>query len=195
MIAGKRDDMDSKRIFLLPVIISIIGHTALITASSMVDLRNDQNVEKLFTVQIEQPSSSVEPRKEENPANEKRPAGNNRSINPPPETAREDTVDIGSADVKYAAYLSEVKKKILRIWKYPAAAYEKNEEGVVVIKLSIDAGGALTQITLVNSSGFDSLDSGTLDVVNAAAPFQPLPGQYELSRLHIIASFNYRIKD
>lgn len=195
MITRKRDDMDSKRIFLLPVIISIIGHTALITVSSMVDLRDDQKVEKLFTVQIEQPPPSVAPEQEENPANEKKPAGENRNINPLPESAREDTVDIGSADVKYAAYLSEVKKKIMRIWKYPAAAYEKNEEGVVVIKLSIDAGGALTQVTLVNSSGFAGLDSGTLDVVNAAAPFQPLPGQYELSRLHIIASFNYRMKD
>jgi len=103
-------------------------------------------------------------------------------------------VDLGSSDVKYAAYLSGVKQKILRIWKYPEAAYKMEEEGVVVVKMSIDANGRLSQVALMNSSGFIHLDSSTLDVARAAGPFQPLPRQYDLSRLHIIASFNYRIE-
>jgi len=186
--------MDSKKIFLWPVIISIIGHIVLITVSSMVDLRDNVKAAEIFTVQITQPPPAVEPKKEEKTAREKIPQ-KAEEAKPVPEGGREETVDIGSSDVKYAAYLSGLKKKIMRIWKYPAGAYEKSEEGEVVIKISIDANGTLAQAALMTSSGFVNLDSGTLAVIQAAAPFQPLPTQYELSRLHIVASFRYRMKD
>jgi TonB family protein len=62
----------------------------------------------------------------------------------------------------------------------------------VVILMSINADGSLSQLLLTSSSGSASLDQGTLDVINAAAPFNPLPAKYELSRLHITASFRYQ---
>jgi TonB family protein len=186
--------MDSKKIFLWPVIISIIGHAALITVSSMVDLRDNVKAADFFTVQITQPQPAVEPKKEENKVVEK-VQQQAEKVKPKPAFEREDTVNIGSSDVKYATYLAGVKKKIMRIWNYPVGAHAKNEEGYVVIKISIDASGSLLHAALITSSGFDNLDSGTLDVVEAAAPFPPLPPQYELSRLHIIASFRYLMKD
>lgn len=188
--------MDSKKIFIWPVIISIIGHTALISVSSMIDLRQNVKAEQLFTVQLAQPQQAQAPEdtiKEKNPQPEKTSATS--KSRPLPEGEREDTVDIGSDNVKYEAYLAGVKKKIMRIWKYPAAAYAKSEEGVVVVKISIDSSGALAQTTILNPSGFTNLDSGTLQAVRAAAPYLPLPRQYELTRLHIIASFNYRLRD
>ena len=185
--------MDSKKLFLLPVMISLIGHAALITVSSMVDLRDREKTAQLFTVHIAGPPLPVNPEKDGDSAGEKT-AEDSRNAKPAPAGAREETVDIGSSDVKYAAYLSGVKQKILRIWKYPEAAYKMEEEGVVVVKMSIDANGRLSQVALMNSSGFIHLDSSTLDVVRAAEPYQPLPRQYDLSRLHIIASFNYRIE-
>jgi outer membrane biosynthesis protein TonB len=39
------------------------------------------------------------------------------------------------------------------------------------------------------------LDEGALGVVRRAAPFEPLPGGYSLSRLHIVASFSYKLVD
>jgi TonB family protein len=186
--------MDSKKIFLVPVIISIIGHAALITASSMVDLRDNVKAAEIFTVQITQPQEIVSPKNENEPAQDKFPK-QGEDAKPLPEGGREDTVDISSSDVKYAAYLAGVKKKILRLWTYPVAAYEKSEEGVVVIRISIDDNGTLAQAALMTSSGFVNLDASTLNIIRAAAPFSPLPGQYQLSRLHIIASFRYRIKD
>ncbi|PKN06268.1 MAG: hypothetical protein CVU72_05355, partial [Deltaproteobacteria bacterium HGW-Deltaproteobacteria-7] len=137
---------------------------------------------------------AVEPKSEQEPVRDKLP-GRVENGKPLPESGREDTVDIGSSDVKYAAYLAGVKRKILRLWTYPVAAYKKNEEGVVVVRISVDANGALARAMLMTSSGFVTLDASTLDVIRAAAPFQPLPGHYELSRLHIIASFSYRMKD
>jgi len=186
--------MDSKKIFLWPVVISLIGHAALIAVGSMVDMRESLRPAGIFTVQIANawPKPILEPQKLDKPAPGKMPE---TMQTPPPAGGREETVHIGSSDAKYAAYLADVKKKILRIWQYPAGAYKNNQEGVVVVKISIDANGSLSQTALINSSGFACLDSGTLDVIQDAAPFQPLPRQYDLSRLHIIASFNYRMKD
>jgi len=186
--------MDSKKIFLLPIIISIIGHVALITVSSMVDLRDNVKAAELFTVRIAQsePQRAEEPKKEEKaePVREKiKPQ--KREARPIPEGGREDTVDLGSSDMKYAGYLAALKKKILPIWT-SAEAYRNSEAGIVVILMSINADGSLAQLLLTSSSGSASLDQGTLDVINAAAPFNPLPAKYELSRLHITASFRYQ---
>jgi TonB family protein len=181
--------MDSKKIFLWPVIISIIGHIALLAVSSMVDLRDNVKAAELFTVQIAQSEPAPEAKKEEKPARETIPPKPEEE-KPLPEGGREDTVDIGSSDIKYAAYLAGVKKKIMPLWK-SSEAYKKNDNGIVGIKISLDADGSLAQLSLISTSGFPGLDQGTLDIVRAAAPFQPLPLQYELSRLHITASFRY----
>lgn len=186
--------MDSKSIFIWPVIISIVGHVALITASSMIDLRDNAKTVQLFTVQIAQSEPVSPPKQKEKPSPEETPKPT-REVKPIPQGTREETVHIGSSDVKYAAYLAGLKRKIMNLWQYPAGALANSEEGEVVIRISIDADGTLSETMVLTTSGSVHLDSGTLGVVQAAAPFQPLPVQYDLSRLHIIASFNYRLHD
>lgn len=185
--------MNSKMIFLWPVIISVIGHVALIAVSSMVDLRDNVRAAELFTVQIAEPESAARPEKEKQPSRGKLPERipEAKSL---PEGGREDTVDIGSSDVKYAAYLSGVKQRILHVWK-SSDVYKKTEDGVVMITMSLDADGSLAQVSLTGSSGISSVDQKTLDVIRSAAPFRPLPREYDLSRLHIMASFSYRVKE
>jgi TonB family protein len=108
---------------------------------------------------------------------------------------REETVDLGSLDIKYVNYLAKVKNKILLLWKYPQKSYERNEEGDSIVKMSLNADGTLAGITLMSSSGYGELDDSALSVVQMAAPFEPLPAFYNLSRLNIVASFEYRIMD
>jgi protein TonB len=185
--------MNTKKVILWPVIISIVGHVTLITVSSMIDLREDIRAEEIITVNIKDPEPEIQPNKEEKAKEEINPdrAKEEKIINN--DDWREETVELGSMDVKYAAYLLKIKKKILRIWKYPEKAYKKNKEGTVVVKLSIDASGTLAATTIMSSSGAIELDEGALGVVQAAAPFDPLPEQYNLSRLNILASFQYKI--
>ena len=187
--------MDTKKIILWPVLISFVGHLALITVTGMIDLREDIRAEEIITVNIKEPEPEIQPNKEEKAKEEINPdrAKEEKIINN--DDWREETVELGSMDVKYAAYLVKIKKKILRIWKYPEKAYKKNKEGTVVVKLSIDASGTLAATTLMSSSGAIELDEGALGVVQAAAPFDPLPEQYNLSRLNILASFRYKIMD
>jgi len=181
--------MDSKLIFLWPVIISIIGHVVLIAVSSMVDLRDNVKAAEHFTVQIAQSEPAAEPPKEKKTAREKL-SPKSPDAKPIPDGGREDTVDIGSTDVKYMDYLRGVKKKILPLWE-SSSVYRENKKGTVVVTISVDADGSLSQILLTSSSGIPDVDQGTLDVIRTAAPFQPLPQHYDLSRLHITASFRY----
>jgi len=181
--------MDSKLLFLWPVIISIIGHVLLIAASSMVDLRDNVKAAELFTVQIAQSEPAAESPKEKKTAREKL-SQKSEDAKPVPDGGREDTVDISSTDVKYADYLLGVKKKIMHLWE-SSNVYKENKKGTVVVTLSLDADGSLFQILLTSSSGIPGVDQGTLDVIRNAAPFQPLPQHYDLSRLHITASFRY----
>ena len=49
--------------------------------------------------------------------------------------------------------------------------------------------GRLAGASIMSSSGYADLDNDALNVVQATAPFEPLPEYYDLSRLHILASF------
>lgn len=181
--------MDSRNVIIWPVVISVIGHVALLSASSMIDLRDNVKAAEIFTVEI----------KEQEPGQSFNQEGR-KEIKESPKTRitngsswREDTVDLGSSDVKYAAYLVMIKRRIMQIWEYPQKAYEKNEEGVVIVKMSIDASGKLAETNLISSSGSALLDEGALSIVKTVSPFEPLPDNYGLARLHIVASFRYKL--
>jgi len=190
--------MDSRKAILWPVVISLVVHLTLITATGAIDLRRNVPDMEILNVDIGDLYPKIPPPPPENKTDENRATDSDKNTEKKiavDDGWREDTVDLGSLDVKYAAYLNTVKKRILRIWEYPRQAFERNEEGNVVVRLSVDADGKLAHAVLLASSGFPELDNGTLYVVRAAAPFDPLPEQYNLSRLHIVASFRYRIRD
>jgi protein TonB len=190
--------MGSKKAILWPVIISIIIHVTLLAVTGMIDLRDNIKPVEIFSVSIEEPEpeATPAPKKEKITKNETKSVRTQKekgvSVN---DDWREETVDLGSLDIKYVTYLTKIKNKILQIWQYPQKAYENNEEGNVIIKMSIDADGRLAGAALISSSGYAELDDGALSVVQTAAPFEPLPGIYDLSRLNIVASFHYKITD
>jgi TonB family protein len=193
--------MDNPKAILWPVIISIVIHVTLLAVAGMIDLRDNIKPMDIISVSINEPEPEKEktpaPKKEIKPKEKIKPlrSQKGKGIDIKDDDWREDTIDLASLDIKYVTYLNKIKNRILRIWKYPQKAYEKNEEGVVVVKMSIDADGSLAGTTLMSSSGSAELDEGAVSVVHAAAPFEPLPEIYNLSRLHIIASFDYKIRD
>ena len=81
------------------------------------------------------------------------------------------------------------------MWTYPQSALEREEEGTAVLKFSINKSGALIATRILTSSGSKSLDQGVLHVVQSAAPYDPFPRELELSRLHIIARFHYKLAE
>ena len=182
--------MDSKKLFLWPVVISLVGHVVLIAASSLVDLRENVKAAEIFTVRIAQSEPLTEPKKEEKKVDEQKPPQSQAEKGIQPDAGKEDTVDLGSSDAKYADYLATVKKQIMRRWIF-SSVYRKNETGVVVILMTLNADGSLAQVMTTTPSGMPDVDRSTLEVIQAAAPFRPFPKQYDLTRLHITASFRY----
>jgi periplasmic protein TonB len=105
----------------------------------------------------------------------------------------EETVTLGSREIRYRDYLKKVQGRINSRWTYPGTAFAKGEKGVATVKFSIDSDGSLAQYFVMTSSGYSLLDECALNVIKAAAPYDPLPRAYRISRLHIIASFHYNL--
>ncbi len=111
------------------------------------------------------------------------------------DACREDTVSLEGDHGRYAAYLRRIKERIERGWQYPAAACARQEEGVTILRLSIHRSGALSDQRILSSSGFPALDEGAAQVVRSAAPYDPLPPEFGLTTLHVVAAFQYRLLD
>ncbi len=179
--------MASKKFLILPVVISLIGHALLISATGLVDMRSgNRKQESIFTVNLE----DVHDRREE--------AKEIFSPPPPPEPEKEsglseNTVQINNPGTKYASYLKGIKKKIENIWSYPRQASERKKEGTNTIKFSLDKNGRLVASRIIKSSGDSLLDRETMNAIRSASPYDPFPGDINLSRLHILATFHYRL--
>ena len=176
--------------FLIPFILaSLAGHALVIALTARIDMTGGprpekvMNVELKTTTEVEPPSSSArsEPTAQAT-RTAKKPAG-----------YREDTVALQNPGGPYESYLIQIRRKIEGLWSYPAQALSQKQEGSAVIRFTIDAGGALNGYYITSSSGSPILDEGALAVVRAASPFAPLPAVFHLSRLHVTATFSYRI--
>ena len=77
-----------------------------------------------------------------------------------------------------ATYTKTVMTQISGRVEYPKMARMRHQEGVVMVQVTIDAGGAPSAASVEKSSGIQSLDDAAIAAVNAAAPFPapPEPG-------------------
>jgi len=183
--------MISKKLFIIAIVISVIIHMAILAVSGVLEIGRNSYTNTSFTVHLEEQSKPFE--KKEKP--------NNIIIAPEPtrKTAgskikgTEDTVELGSKNTKYFSYLKQLKRRIENKWSYPKEACARQETGTAVVKFSIAEEGILVDSLIISSSGHDVLDSEALRVVRTAGPFNPLPKQFNLSKLHIIAKFQYNL--
>ncbi|MDO9585686.1 MAG: energy transducer TonB [Syntrophales bacterium] len=185
--------MPSKKILILPFAVSIISHALLLSATGLVDFgHGSRNKEDAFTVDLRKVEELKEAKAENENVKDGFPQLNSMKAaknNGLPE----ETVSLNSSDKRYAPYLIKIKKKIGKIWSYPRQASERKKEGTTKVRFSLDKNGKLVESRIVSSSGHDLLDREALDVVRAAAPYEPFPININLSRLHILAAFHYRL--
>ncbi|MGZ3648362.1 MAG: energy transducer TonB family protein [Syntrophales bacterium] len=182
--------MTSKKILIISVLISLASHVAMLCVTGFIDFRGKSRKEDVLIVTLKEPAANKDKIKEEEKAD--------KPVHKVEEQVsrrakREETVDLGSIDIKYSSYLKRIKKKIEDIWIYPQAAFEQEEEGTVVVRFSIGEGGDLTSSRIFESSGHNYLDQGALDVVRSAAPYDPLPREFNISQLNVVARFQYKI--
>ena len=107
----------------------------------------------------------------------------------------EDTIILGRNETPYDDYLTRLRQRIDREWRYPPEAGFHEGVGTVVIRFSISGRGDCTDALVLKSSGNHHLDGESLRAVLSAAPFEDLPKEYNLNRLNVIAEFNYGVND
>jgi|GEM_PF-5236219 len=74
-------------------------------------------------------------------------------------------------------YISNVSKLINARKIYPRRAVEREEEGRVVLGVSVDREGHIVAAKIEDPAPFDSLNQAALDTIKAVEKFPPLPDQ------------------
>ena len=101
------------------------------------------------------------------------------------------TVNLDNREDRFAEYLARLKRRIQRVWTYPEEALEHGVGGELLLIFTLNKAGTLTNIRLVQSSGFPVLDNEALRAVKVAAPFDSFPPQMGEDPWNIQASFHY----
>ena len=175
--------------FLIPfVLASLAGHALVLALTTRIDWNvspPEEQTQKVITVELKAPPEKAARRHTLRRGEQSRTAGAGGS--------REDSVALQGEHSPYGAYLLLIRRKIEKLWIYPPQALAQQEEGNAVIRFTIDANGVLSGYDVMATSGSQVLDEGALSVVRAAAPYAPLPEAFNLSRLHITATFSYRM--
>ena len=91
-------------------------------------------------------------------------------------------------------YQKAVKKKIENCRKYPYWARKQGFEGTVHLKFTILFTGAVKDIKIIKSSGFNILDKEAISTIKRASPFPPIPEKINRSTLTIEVSLVFQLK-
>ena len=183
--------MTPKKILIVSILISLTSHIAMLYMTGFIDFRGKARKEDVLVVTLKEPAANKEKITEEEKAN--KPVHQVEEEVPVATQEKRRLLTLAAFDIKYSFYLKKIKKKIEEIWIYPQAAFEQEEEGIAVVKFSIGEGGDITSSQIIESSGSNYLDQGTLDVVRSAAPYDPLPREFNISQLNVVATFHYKL--
>lgn len=77
------------------------------------------------------------------------------------------------------AYVADVLVRLQRALVYPAKARPGHLQGHLVIQFAVTRSGEVIDLAVVQSSGRAMFDQAALDMVRHAAPFPPLPADYD----------------
>jgi len=118
--------------------------------------------------------------------------------NQSPAQPREATVSLdrlSEDDAQYRTYVGHLRSKIRSVWVYPPEASDKGLNGTVTVRFSIARTGSLQGLTLIKNSPHQLLNNEALRTIKAAAPFLPLPPEFNIDTLNVTASFEYEFSD
>lgn len=94
---------------------------------------------------------------------------------------------------KFLIYNQKLKERIESVWKYPPEAASRGIYGDLIIKFTILKNGRLGKVELVRTSGHEDLDDAAIKALKDAAPFWPIPKEWEMDSYTITGHFIYTI--
>jgi TonB family protein len=180
--------MTVKKLLIPFVLASLAGHALVIALTARIDMSQSPLPEKMMKVELKTAKEVESPlslpgRRQAAPQLRAEATGG----------YREDSVALQNPGGPYESYLLQLRRKIEGLWTYPPQAISEKREGSAVVRFTIDADGALSGYYVTSTSGSLILDEGALAVIRAASPFSALPAEFNLSRLHVTATFRYQI--
>jgi periplasmic protein TonB len=96
-------------------------------------------------------------------------------------------------DSVVAHYLRGVRKRLEEVKRYPMLARRRGTEGTTTIAIDISRDGRPSKVAISSSSGSELLDIEAEEMVERAAPFDPLPTEVEESTLRIVVPVSFNL--
>jgi protein TonB len=106
-----------------------------------------------------------------------------------------DTVWMDSQQDLLISFMRRFRTNIYNVWNYPSAAAQRNQQGTNLVRITIDRKGNITDVQILESSGYRSLDDETVRAIRKGASYGPLPRAYPNPDLKIMAFFQYRLNN
>ncbi|MGL6159424.1 energy transducer TonB [Microbulbifer sp.] len=91
------------------------------------------------------------------------------------------------------SYVSTLKNHTLKHISYPRRALERNWEGDVLLRITIDAEGQVQNIEIVEESRYSNLNREALRSVERANPYPPIPANLGQDTLEFTAPITFRL--
>lgn len=92
-----------------------------------------------------------------------------------------------------ASYGQTLSERLGRLQRYPRLAEMRGWQGEVQLHLRIARKGALLDVQIARSSGYDILDRNALQLVQDSAPLPALPDTLGDGELDIVVPIHYRL--
>ena len=89
-------------------------------------------------------------------------------------------------------YATQAFNRINQFKRYPADAEARKQDGVVTLSFVVDHSGRVLDAWIEKASGYQLLDSATLEMIRAASPLPPLPESYKDPAVRFIMNVNYQ---
>lgn len=107
------------------------------------------------------------------------------------EPQEKSSITFDAKEFRYQNYMQRLKEKIEGIWKYPSDAAMRGIYGDLYIVFTIKRDGSLGSVDIKRTSGYKSLDDAAIKALKDAAPYWPLPEDWEQDSLTITGHFVY----
>ncbi len=112
----------------------------------------------------------------------------------PPPTPAMPARSKGGAPHIAPAWRTSLVRHLDQYKRYPSAARERSEEGVVLLSFSVDRTGHVLEHHVVRSSGYPALDDEVMSMIERAQPLPPFPPTMSEAKLDLTVPISFSLK-
>ena len=100
----------------------------------------------------------------------------------------------GGAPHIVPAWQTSLVRHLEQFKRYPSAAQEHGEEGVVLLSFSVDRTGHVLEHRVARSSGYPALDDEVMSMIERAQPLPPFPATMTEDKLDLTVPIRFSLK-